>query len=133
MRIRTISVPFFDQETAHQFYTGKLGFVTKHDIPLGGGNRWLTVVSKDEPDGPEILLEPGPLHHEPTKVYQKSLYDAGIPWTQFEVDDVDAEYERLKALGVEFKVEPKDTGEARMTMLLDTCGNYIALVQMKIK
>ncbi|MDX1408822.1 MAG: hypothetical protein R3330_11830, partial [Saprospiraceae bacterium] len=88
MKIRVVSVPVSDQEAALQFYTGKLGFVKKLDIPLGEGNRWLTVVSPDEQDGPEVLLEPAPNHFEPAKVYQQALFEAGIPWTQFNVDDV---------------------------------------------
>ena len=123
MRIRTVSVPVLDQEKAFRFYTEILGFQVRHDLPVGGGNRWLTVVSPQEPDGAEILLEPGPLHFEPAKVFQKELYDAGMPWTQFEVDDIEAEYKRLLDAGVEFSVAPKKVGEAMMTVFKDTCGN----------
>ncbi len=130
MRIRTLSVPVLDQEKAFRFYTEKLGFQVRHDIPMGGEDRWLTVVSPEEPDGPEVLLEPAPRDFEPAKVFQKALYDAGIPWTQFEVDDVDAEYKRLLDLGVQFKTAPKDMGTVKMTVLHDTCGNHIALIQM---
>lgn len=129
MRIRTLSIPVSDQQHALEFYTEKLGFIKRHDVPVGGGNRWLTVVSSEEPDGPEILLEPAPLHFEPSKVFQKAVYDAGMPWTQFEVTDVDAEHERLAALGVEFSTEPTDTGDVRIAVFDDTCGNRLLLVQ----
>ncbi len=130
MRIRTVSVPVLDQQRAHDFYTKILGFETKHDIPLGGGNRWLTLVSPHEKDGPEVLLEPAPLHFAPSKVYQEALFEAGIPWTQFEVDDVDAEYKRLSELDVSFKMEPTEMGPSKVAILNDTCGNYIQLVQL---
>ena len=95
MRIKIVSIPVRDQQKALDFYTNILGFVKKVDAPLGGGNRWLTVVSKYDQDGPELLLEPAPNHFEPSKVYQEALMEAGIPWTQFYVDDAQAEYERL--------------------------------------
>ena len=76
MRIRIVGIPVLDQEKALKFYTQKLGFIKKHDIPVGGGNRWLTVVSAEEPDGPEVSLEPAPNHFEPVKVFQKALFDA---------------------------------------------------------
>ncbi len=129
MRVKVTSVPVQDQEVALQFYTQKLGFVKKLDMPLGGGNRWLTVVSPEEQDGPEILLEPAPVHFEPAKVFQKALFDAGIPWTQFYVDNVQAEYDRLTALGVEFSMEPKEMGTVKFAILDDTCGNKIQLVE----
>lgn len=119
-----------DQEKALQFYTEKLGFVKKVDMPVSEDSRWLTVVSQEDPDGPEILLEPAPLHFEPAKVFQKSLVDAGIPYTQFECDDVQAEYDRLLALGVDFSVKPTEMGTVKIAVLDDTCGNYIQLVQM---
>lgn len=130
MRARVISIMVLDQEKALQFYTEKLGFVKKVDMPVSEDNRWLTVVSQEDPDGPEILLEPAPLHFEPAKVFQKSLVDAGIPYTQFECDDVQAEYDRLLALGVEFSVKPTEMGTVKIAVLDDTCGNYIQLVQM---
>lgn len=129
MRVTVISIPVLDQEKALQFYTQKLGFIKKVDTPLDGGNRWLTLVSKEAQDGPELLLEPAPLHFEPSKVYQEALYAAGIPWTQFDVDDVQTEYERLKALDVAFSMEPAEMGTAKFAVLDDTCGNYIQLVQ----
>ncbi|PTX44655.1 catechol 2,3-dioxygenase-like lactoylglutathione lyase family enzyme [Christiangramia gaetbulicola] len=129
MKVTLISIPVRDQEEALKFYTEKLGFLKKKDEPLGGGNRWLTLVSKDWPDGPELLLEPAPNHFEPSKVYQNALKEAGIPWTQFDVDNVDSEYERLKDLGVEFSVKPTEAGTVKYAILNDTCGNYIQLVQ----
>jgi len=100
------------------------------DIPLGEGNRWLTVVSKDDQDGPELLLEPSPLHFEPAKVYQKALFDAGIPYTQFNVDSVQKEYKRLLSKGVEFSIEPTEMGTVKIAVFNDTCGNRIQIVEM---
>lgn len=128
MKVTLISIPVRDQEKALKFYTEKLGFIKKKDEPLGGGNRWLTIVSKDWQDGPEILLEPAPNHFEPSKVYQDALMNAGIPWTQFEVKNVDSEYERLLQLGVEFTVKPTAMGNVKYAILNDTCGNQIQLV-----
>lgn len=130
MRVKVISVPVLDQQKALDFYTGKLGFVKKQDVPLGGNNRWLTVVSKEEPDGAEILLEPAPNHLEAAKTYQKALFDAGIPYTQFDVDSVEAEYQRLADLGVAFSVKPTEMGTVKIAVLDDTCGNNIQLVEM---
>lgn len=129
MKVTLISIPVLDQEKAMQFYTKKLGFLVKKDEPLGGGNRWLTLVSKDWQDGPELLLEPAPLHFEPSKVYQEALMKAGIPWTQFDVDNVTEEYERLTKLGVEFGVEPTEMGTVKIAIFNDTCGNNIQLVE----
>ncbi len=129
MKVTLISIPVLDQEKALQFYTQKLGFLVKKDLPLGGGNRWLTLVSKDWQDGPELLLEPGPLHFEPCKVFQDALMDAGMPWTQFDVDSVDTEYDRLTKLGVEFSMKPTEMGTVKVAVLNDTCGNYIQLVE----
>lgn len=130
MKAKVIGIPVQDQEKALQFYTQKLGFIKKHDIPLGENHRWLTVVSKDEPDGVEILLEPSPNHFEPAKTYQKALFEAGIPYTQFNVDNLDEEYNRLVNLGVEFKMDPTKMGNVKVTILDDTCGNYIQLIEM---
>ena len=129
MKVTLISIPVRDQEKALKFYTEKLGFIKKKDEPVGGGNRWLTLVSKDWQDGPELLLEPAPNHFEPSKVYQEALMEAGIPWTQFDVDSVDAEYERLTELGVEFSVKPTEMGTVKFAILNDTCGNNIQLVE----
>jgi predicted enzyme related to lactoylglutathione lyase len=130
MKVKVISVPVQDQVKALQFYTEKLGFVKKIDVPLGGDTRWLTVVSKDEQDGPEILLEPAPNHFEPAKVYQKALLDSGIPWTQFNTDNVQQEYERLTSFGVEFSVKPTEMGTVKVAVFNDTCGNNIQIVEM---
>jgi len=130
MKIKIISIPVSDQENALKFYTEKLGFIKKQDIPLGEGNRWLTLVSKEEENGAEILLEPSPNHFEPSKVYQKALFEAGIPITQFDVEDVDEEYNRLLGLGVKFSVVPTLFGTAKLAVLDDTCDNYIQLVEM---
>lgn len=129
MKVTVISIPVLDQEIALQFYTKKLGFIKKLDTPMEGGNRWLTVVSKEQQDGPELLLEPGPLHHEPTKVYQDTLKQSGIPWTQFDVEDVQKEYDRLVELGVTFSVKPTEMGTVKVAVLDDTCGNNIQLVE----
>ena len=129
MKVTLISIPVRDQEKALKFYTDKLGFIKKKDEPVGGGNRWLTLVSKDWLDGPELLLEPAPHHFEPSKVFQEALMEAGIPWTQFDVESVDAEYERLTKLGVEFSVKPTEAGNVKFAILNDTCGNNIQLVE----
>ena len=130
MKVAIISIPVLDQETALMFYTEKLGFVKKTDLPLGGDIRWLTVVSKEDQDGPEILLEPAPRHFEPAKIYQKAVFDAGIPYTQFNVEDTQQEYERLTTLGVEFSVAPMEMGTVKIAVFNDTCGNNIQLVQL---
>ncbi len=130
MRINVISIPVKDQEVALNFYTEKLGFIKKLDIPLSEGNRWLTLVAESQQDGPELLLEPAPIHFEPAKVYQKALFDAGIPYTQFDVDDVEKDYKRLVELGVQFSIEPTVMGTTKVTVFDDTCGNYIQLVEI---
>ena len=130
MKVKVISVPVQDQEKALQFYTEELGFVKKIDVPLGEGNRWLTVVSKEEPDGPEILLEPSPNHLEEAKVYQKALFDKGIPYTQFNVENVQQEYDRLVSKGIEFSVKPTEMGTVKIAVFNDTCGNNIQIIEM---
>ncbi|MCB0810341.1 MAG: VOC family protein [Flavobacteriales bacterium] len=127
MKATILSIPVRDQQQALAFYTEKLGFIKKKDIPLGGGNRWLTLVSPEAPEGPELLLEPSPLHFEPAKVFQEALSQAGMPWTQFEVQDVDREYERLTALGVEFSVKPTKYEDIKYAVFNDTCGNFIQI------
>ena len=129
MKVTIISIPVRDQEKALKFYTEKLGFIKKQDTPLEGGNRWLTIVSKDAQDGPELLLEPAPNHFEPSKVFQDALLEAGIPYTQFDVKSVDAEYDRLTKLGVEFSIKPSTMGTTKYAVLNDTCGNMIELVE----
>ena len=130
MKATVISIPVLDQQQALEFYTEKLKFKVNKDVPMGGGNRWLTLVSPEWEDGPELLLEPSPNHFAPYKVYQDALMEAGIPYTQFDVVDVDAEYERLLSLGVEFSVQPKSMGTVKYAIFNDTCGNNIQLVQM---
>ena len=130
MKVKVIGIPVLDQQEALEFYTHKLGFVKKLDIPVGGDGRWLTVVSKEEPDGPEILLEPAPNHFAPAKTYQEALFKSGIPYTQFNVDDVQVEYERLVELGVEFSVKPTVMGTVKLAVFDDTCGNNIQIVEM---
>jgi catechol 2,3-dioxygenase-like lactoylglutathione lyase family enzyme len=127
MRIYVTSVLVDDQAKALDFYTSKLGFQVKHDIPMGK-HRWLTLVSKEQPEGTELLLEPG--EHPAVPPFKTALVEDGIPFTSFQVDDVDAEYARLKELGVEFTLAPTDAGPVRMVILDDTCGNLIQLVQM---
>lgn len=129
MRIRVIGIPVQDQSKALVFYTKKLGFVKKLDIPLEEGNRWLTVVSREEQDAPELLLEPSPNNFKPAKDYQKALFDAGIPYTQFNVENVEDEYKRLNKIGVEFSMKPITMGTVRMAIFNDTCGNRIQIVE----
>ena len=130
MKLRVISIPVQDQEKALQFYVEKLNFVKKVDIPISEDSRWLTVVSTEQQDGPELLLEPAPNHFEPAKVYQKALFDAGIPYTQFDCENVQQEYERLVDLGVQFSVKPTEMGVVKIAVFDDTCGNNIQIVQM---
>ncbi|MEV3858300.1 VOC family protein [Streptomyces sp. NPDC050095] len=129
MRIHITSVFVDDQETALRFYADVLGFVKKHDVPLGGGARWLTVVSPEAPDGTELLLEPS--GHPAVQPYKTALVEDGIPAASFAVDDVRAEFERLRALGVTFTQEPLEMGPVTTAVLDDTCGNLIQIVQSK--
>lgn len=127
MKIRLTSVLVDDQEKALQFYTEVLGFVKKKEI-LMGEHKWLTVVSAAEPDGVELVLEP--MGFEPAKTYQKALFEAGIPLTAFCVDDVEASYNRLLKLGVQFSMMPTRMGPARLAVFNDTCGNNIQIYQV---
>ncbi|MEO1053698.1 MAG: VOC family protein [Bacteroidota bacterium] len=129
MRISVLSIPVYDQQQALDFYTEKLGFIKKLDVPLGEGNRWLTVVSKDDQEGTQIVLEPAPVHFEPAKVFQSALFEAGIPWTQFDSDDVEEEYNQLIDRGVEFSIKPTVMGTVKIAVFNDTCGNYIQMVE----
>jgi catechol 2,3-dioxygenase-like lactoylglutathione lyase family enzyme len=131
MKIKLVSIPVRDQQKALDFYTDVLGFVKKVDIPLNEENRWLTVVSKFDQDGPELLLEPAPNHFEPAKVYQEELFKAGIPYTQFYVDNIKEEFERLTKSGVEFSMKPTEMGTVIVAIFNDTCGNNIQLVEEK--
>ncbi|MBN9738565.1 MULTISPECIES: VOC family protein [unclassified Pseudonocardia] len=128
IRINVTSVLVDDQAKALAFYTDKLGFVPKTDVPAGDA-RWLTVVSPADPDGVELLLEPD--GHPAAGPFKKALTAGGIPFTQFAVDDVYAEVERLKGLGVEFTQEATDLGPVVVAVLDDTCGNLIQLATMK--
>ena len=127
MKIKVTSIMVDDQDKALKFYTEKLGFVKKTDIPLGE-HKWLTVVSGEEPDGVELLLEP--MGFAPAKVFQKALKDAGIPLTMFNVNDLQSEYERLEKSGVKFSMKPTRMGPAIIAVLDDTCGNNIQLVEV---
>ena len=120
-----------DQEKALKFYTEMLGFLPKHDIPFGNpeGDRWLTLVSPERPDGVELLLEPN--RNPISTTFQQGLMEQGLPAAIFNVDDAQAEYDRLIALGVEFTAPPTDIGPAIITTFKDTCGNLIQLVQEK--
>ena len=127
MKIRITSVMVTDQDKALKFYTDVLGFVKKREIPMGD-HKWLTVVSKEEQDGVELLLEP--MGFAPAKIYQKALFDAGIPLTVFNVDDVEKEHARFSALNVAFSVKPTRMGPVKLAVLDDTCGNHIQMVQV---
>lgn len=129
MKIKLTSVSIEDYDKALKFYTEALGFVKKRDIPLGGGARWLTVVSPEDPDGTELLLEPN-ADYPAMKALKESLVKDGIPFTGFQVDDVQAEYARMKKLGVEFTMEPTNMGTTIIAILNDTCGNLIQLYQV---
>jgi catechol 2,3-dioxygenase-like lactoylglutathione lyase family enzyme len=127
MKILLTSVFVNDQAKALTFYTEVLGFVKKQDV-TAGNYRWLTVVSPDQPDGTELLLEPNA--NPAAKTYQEAIFGQGIPATMFGVEDVQEEYQRLKALGVVFTVEPtKVIGSVIRAVLDDTCGNLIQIVQ----
>lgn len=125
MRIHLTSVLVDNQSKALQFYTEVLGFVKKHDVPLGGEDRWLTVVSAENPTGTELLLEPS--GHPAVAPFKKALVADGIPFTSFAVDDVTAEYERLRGLGVRFTQEPTVMGQVTTAVFDDTCGNLIQI------
>jgi catechol 2,3-dioxygenase-like lactoylglutathione lyase family enzyme len=128
MRINLTSVFVDDQRAALAFYTDVLGFTKHRDIPLGAAS-WLTVVSPDSPDGPELLLEPA--GHPAVKPYRDALAEDGIPLAQFAVDDVAAEHERLTRQGVVFTQPPTDVGSAVIAVFDDTCGNLIQIIAEK--
>jgi len=126
MRIVVTSVLVDDQEKALRFYTEVLGFEMKHDVPVGAA-RWLTVTAPGEPDGTELLLEPD--GHPAAKPFKAALVEDGIPYTSFAVDDVTAEAERLRALGVRIVQEPVQLGTVTTAVFDDTCGNLIQIAQ----
>lgn len=126
MKIVLTSVLVDDQEKALQFYTKTLGFQKKYDIPMGQ-HRWLTVVSADDPNGVELVLEPD--EHPAAKPFKHALLEDGIPFTSFGVDDVQAEYDRLSRAGVEFTQPPVAMGPVTTAVFADTCGNLIQIAQ----
>jgi catechol 2,3-dioxygenase-like lactoylglutathione lyase family enzyme len=128
VKIRLTSIFVDDQRAALAFYTDVLGFVVRHDIPLGDDS-WLTVVSPEDPDGPELLLEPA--GHPAVKPYRDALVEDGIPLVQFAVDDVEAEHRRLVEKGVVFTQPPTDAGPVMVAVLDDTCGNLVQIVSEK--
>ena len=126
MRINLSSVLVDDQEKALRFYTETLGFQKKRDIPLGE-HRWLTVVSPEDPDGTELVLEPD--EHPAVEPFKSALVEDGIPFTSFAVEDVAEEHRRLNALGVTFTQPPTDYGTVITAVFDDTCGNLIQIAQ----
>jgi catechol 2,3-dioxygenase-like lactoylglutathione lyase family enzyme len=128
LKINLTSVFVDDQAKAEAFYTDVLGFVKKHDVPVGDA-RWLTVVSAADPDGTELLLEPD--GHPAAKPFKQALVADGIPFTSFAVEDIHAEYERLKKAGVRFVQEPVDMGPVTTAVFDDTCGNLIQIASEK--
>jgi catechol 2,3-dioxygenase-like lactoylglutathione lyase family enzyme len=128
MRINLASVLVDDQDKALRFYTDVLGFEKKTEIPLGE-YRWLTVVSPDDPDGTELVLEPDA--HPAAKVFKEALVSDGIPFTSFAVDDAAAEFARLERLGVRFTQQPAEMGPVTTAVFDDTCGNLIQIAQRK--
>ena len=129
MKIKLTSVSIDDYDKALKFYTEIMGFMKKRDIPLGNGARWITVVSPEEPEGTELLLEPN-ADYPAMKALKESLLKDGIPFTAFQVRDVQQEYERMKDLGVEFTMEPTNMGMTTAAILNDTCGNLIQIYQL---
>ncbi|MEQ8857404.1 MAG: VOC family protein [Pseudomonadales bacterium] len=127
MRITLTSISVGDQKAALAFYTEKLGFIKKADIPMGDVS-WLTVISPECPDGPELVLEPN-AEYPAMKALKQALRSDGIPFTAFEVDDIDAEHARLRGLGVLFTQDPVEGGGVRYAIFDDTCGNLIQIYQ----
>ena len=124
MNITITGVYVDDQESALAFYTDVLGFQVKHNVPVGE-HAWITVVSPNAPDGPELLLEPA--GHPAVKPYRDALVEGGIPLAQFGVDSVQAEYDRLTARGVTFTQPPTDYEDLVIAVFDDTCGNLIMI------
>jgi predicted enzyme related to lactoylglutathione lyase len=127
MKIKLTSVYVDDQEKALRFYTDVLGFVKKTDVSQGP-YRWLTVASPEEPGGTELQLA---LNDNPAaKTYQRAIFEQGQPAAMFSTDDVQADYERIKARGAEFTMPPTRVTGSTIAMLNDTCGNLIQLTQL---
>ena len=126
MKIKLSSVMVDDQDKALKFYTEVLGFVKKHDVPIGKF-KWLTVISPEGHDDVELLLEPN--ENPASKTYQKALREQGIPLTAFAVEDVQKEYERQKKQGVAFRTEPTQMGPTTLAVFDDACGNLIQIYQ----
>ncbi|UAB88181.1 VOC family protein [Ruegeria sp. SCSIO 43209] len=129
MKMYMKSIAVDDQSKALDFYTNKLGFVVKHDIPIGE-HRWLTLVSKEDAEGVELGLEPNV--HPASRAYQEALMADGIPVSAFSVDDIEAEVAKLEAAGVEFTQPPIKAGGATMAVFDDTCGNLIQIVELHV-
>jgi catechol 2,3-dioxygenase-like lactoylglutathione lyase family enzyme len=129
MKIKLASVSIDEYDKALKFYTEALGFILKRDIPLGNDARWITVVSPDEPNGVELVLEPN-ASYPAMKALKESLVRDGIPFTAFEVNNIQKEYERMKKLGVEFTMEPTNMGMTTAAIFDDTCGNLIQIYQI---
>lgn len=125
MKIKLTSIFVDDQDKALKFYTEVLGFVKKREIPE---IRWLTVVSPEDPEGPELLLEPN--DHPAAKTYQKSIFKQGIPAAAFAVEDIQKEFERIKKSGVIFLVDPSKVGVVTQALFDDKCGNLIQIYQV---
>ena len=130
MKIKLTSVYVDDQDKALRFYTEVLGFVKKADFSQGP-YRWLTVASPEDPDGTKLQLA---LNDNPAaKAYQQARFQQGQPAAMFSSDDVQADYERMKARGAEFTMPPTDVTASKIAMLNDTCGNILQLVQLMRK
>lgn len=128
MKIKLTSVFVDDQDKALKFYTEVLGFIKKQDFPVGD-YKWLTVVSPEEPNGAELLLEPS--DNPSARTFQAALFEQGIPSKAFAVEDIQKEYERMRGLGVAFKGEPTKGPEPSAAVFDDTCGNLIQLYQVE--
>jgi predicted enzyme related to lactoylglutathione lyase len=129
IKVTSISISGGEYDKALKFYTEILGFRKKRDIPLGNDARWVTVVSPKDPDGIELLLEPN-AEYPAMKALKESLLQDGIPFTAFQVDDIQQEYARLKKLNVEFTMEPTDMGMTWQAVFNDTLGNLIQIYQI---
>jgi len=128
MKIDLTSVFVDDQDKALKFYTEVLGFIKKTDLPAGE-YRWLTVVSPEAPDGVQLVLEPS--DNPATQTFKRAIFEQGIPFVSFGVDDIQAEYARLKKQGVAFTVEPTNMGNTIIAVFNDTCGNLIQIHQVR--